>query len=58
MSFDPGSYGSYLATAYVWDGMINPNALDTPESVLIQITPEKVFNLDNSTDEWLEDFMP
>jgi len=58
LSFDPGSYGSYLATAYVWDGMINPNALDTPESVLIQITPEKVFNLDNSTDEWLEDFMP
>ena len=57
LSFDPGSHGSYLATAYVWDDLINQNVLDNPESVLIQVTPEKTSNL-SSTDDWLEDFMP
>ena len=57
LSFDPGSHGSYLATVYVWDDLINQNVLDNPESVLIQVTPEKTSNL-SSTDDWLEDFMP
>jgi len=57
LSFDPGLHGSYLATAYVWDDLINQNVLDNPESVLIQVTPEKTSNL-SSTNDWLEDFMP
>ena len=57
LSFEPLSYGTYTATAYVWDDVVNPTALTHPESIIIQFYPEKSLN-QNISNNWLEEFMP
>ena len=57
LSFQPLSYGTYTITAYVWDDVKNPTALTHPESVLIQLDPQKSSN-QNSSNNWLEELMP
>ena len=58
LSFEPLSYGTYTVTAFVWDDMMNPTALTYPESVLIQFGPQVSVNQNNSTDNWMGEFMP
>ncbi len=57
LSFEPSSYGTYTATAYVWDDVVNPTALTHPESIIIQFYPEKSLT-QNILNNWLEEFMP
>jgi hypothetical protein len=47
----------YTITAYVWNNVENPTALTHPESVLIQLDPQKSSN-QNSSNNWLEELMP
>ena len=58
LSFKPSSYGTYTATAYVWNDVVTPTALTHPESILIQFYPEESLIQNNFSNNWLEEFMP
>ena len=58
LSFKPSSYGTYTATAYVWNDVVTPTALTHPESILIQFYPEESLIQKNLSNNWLGEFMP